>query len=205
MTQSPSLPASHRANSPSRLRFGVRPCWLGQVLIAAADQGLCALLLGDSAEELTAALQRRFARSEIHEDDQAIESILTDVVGFISSPTLGLQTPLDARGTEFQHQVWAALREIPLGETASYTAIAQRVGRPSAVRAVAQACGANPLAVVVPCHRVVCRDGSLSGYRWGTDRKRQLLRREQQLLALRAALEGDYGSTGTNCTASMMT
>src|SRR5690606_40886551 len=111
------------------------------------------------------------------------EKLVAQVVGFIEAPALGLSLPLDVRGTAFQERVWQVLRELPPGTTASYAEIAQRIGAPKAVRAVAQACGANSIAVAIPCHRVVRRDGDISGYRWGVERKRRLLQREAEALA----------------------
>ena len=127
---------------------------------------------------LARELQERFPRAELIGGDAEFEQLVARVVGFVEAPALGLDLPLDVRGTAFQQRVWQALRQIPAGRTASYAEIARRIGAPASVRAVAQACGANPLAVAIPCHRVVRNDGALSGYRWGVDRKRALLARE---------------------------
>jgi len=123
-------------------------------------------------------LQDRFPKAQLIGGDTGFEQLVAQVVGFIEAPALGLNLPLDVRGTAFQQRVWQALREIPPGTTVSYTQIAERIGAPKAVRAVAQACGANRIAVAIPCHRVVRRDGDVSGYRWGVERKRELLQRE---------------------------
>jgi len=172
-------PTAYRAGGTgATLRFAVGTCSLGEVLVAASDKGVCAILLGDDADALLRELQRRFPRAELVGGDDGFERTVAAVVALVEAPRVGLDLPLDVRGTAFQQRVWQALREIPHGTTVSYTDIARRIGAPSAVRAVAQACGANPLAVIVPCHRVVRHDGGLSGYRWGIERKRALLARE---------------------------
>lgn len=160
------------------IRFAVGECSLGAILVASTDKGVCAILLGDDAEILVHDLQDRFPRADLIGGDKEFEQIVAQVVGFIETPVLGLDLPLDVRGTVFQQRVWQALRDIPVGSTASYTEIAARIGSPKAVRAVAQACAANAIAVAIPCHRVVRSDGALSGYRWGVERKRALLQRE---------------------------
>jgi AraC family transcriptional regulator, regulatory protein of adaptative response / methylated-DNA-[protein]-cysteine methyltransferase len=160
------------------IRFAVGECSLGAILVAATDKGVCAILLGDEPEALVHDLQDRFGRAELIGGDEAFEDLVARVVGLVEQPRLGHDLPLDVRGTAFQQRVWQALQEIPAGETASYADIAGKIGKPSAVRAVAQACGANALAVAIPCHRVVRNDGALSGYRWGVERKRALLDRE---------------------------
>ncbi len=161
------------------IRFAVGECWLGSILVAASGKGICAILLGDDADELTRDLQDRFPKAELIGGDASFEQLVAKVVGFVAMPSAGLDLPLDILGTAFQQRVWKALRDIPAGSTASYTEIAQQIGHPKSVRAVAQACGASSLAVAIPCHRVVRTDGSLSGYRWGVERKSELLRREQ--------------------------
>ncbi|WP_312163422.1 bifunctional DNA-binding transcriptional regulator/O6-methylguanine-DNA methyltransferase Ada [Phenylobacterium sp.] len=161
-----------------QIRFAIGECSLGAILVAATDKGVCAILLGDDPEVLVRDLQDRFDRAELIGGDAGFEALVAQVVGFVEQPRLGLDLPLDVRGTAFQQRVWQALAEIPAGETASYASIAARIGRPAAVRAVAQACAANALAVAIPCHRVVRNDGALSGYRWGVERKRALLDRE---------------------------
>jgi AraC family transcriptional regulator, regulatory protein of adaptative response / methylated-DNA-[protein]-cysteine methyltransferase len=160
------------------IRFAVGECSLGSILVAATERGVCAILLGDDPHELVRDLQDRFASAELSAGDPAFDEMVARVVGFIEAPRLGLGLPLDVRGTAFQLRVWQALRDIPAGSTLSYADIARRIGAPRAVRAVAQACASNPIAVAIPCHRVVRQDGALSGYRWGVDRKRALLDRE---------------------------
>lgn len=159
----------------AEIRFAVGDCSLGAILVAQTERGICAILLGDEPEPLLEDLQRRFPRAHLIGGDSAYEQLVAQVVGFIEAPALGLNLPLDIRGTAFQQRVWQALCEIPAGTRASYTEIAQRIGAPKAFRAVAQACAANALAVAIPCHRVVRNDGGLSGYRWGVERKRALL------------------------------
>jgi AraC family transcriptional regulator of adaptative response/methylated-DNA-[protein]-cysteine methyltransferase len=160
------------------IRFAVGECWLGSILVAATDKGVCAIFFGDDPDVLTQNLQDRFPKARLIGADPHFEQLVARVVGFINAPAQGLDLPLDIRGTAFQQQVWQALREIPPGATASYTEIAAHIGRSKAARAVAQACASNPLAVAIPCHRVVRTDGALSGYRWGVARKRALLERE---------------------------
>ncbi|MNG00277.1 Bifunctional transcriptional activator/DNA repair enzyme Ada [compost metagenome] len=146
--------------------------------MAHCARGLCAILLGDEPEALLAELRQRFPRDELIGGDAEVERLLAQVVGFVEAPRLGLDLPLDVRGTAFQQRVWQALRAIPPGSTLSYAELAERIGSPKAVRAVAGACAANALAVAIPCHRVLRSDGGLSGYRWGVARKRALLERE---------------------------
>ena len=162
----------------SVIRFAIGQCSLGAILVAQSQRGICAILLGDDADTLLRNLQDRFPKAELQGGDASFEQLVAQVVGFIETPAIGLNLPLDVRGTVFQQRVWQALREIPAGSTASYAEIAQRIGHPKAVRAVALACGANAIAVAIPCHRVVRSNGDLSGYRWGVERKRELLKRE---------------------------
>ena len=164
----------------ARIRFAVGECSLGSVLVAATERGVCAILLGDDPEALVRDLQDRFPRAVLVGADPDFEQMVTRVVSFVEAPALGLDLPLDVRGTAFQQRVWQALRAVPAGQTVSYAQIARRIGAPKAVRAVAQACGANSLAVAIPCHRVVRTDGAVSGYRWGVERKRALLERERR-------------------------
>jgi len=174
-------PSEYRSSGRgTAIKFAVAQCSLGSLLVAASDKGVCAILLGDDPDALVRDLQDRFRNAELIGKDREFERWVAKVVGFIEAPRIGLDLPLDLRGTAFQQRVWEALRRIPAGETISYAELAKRIGLPSATRAVAQACGANPLAVAIPCHRVVRTDGSLSGYRWGVDRKRALLARERQ-------------------------
>ena len=161
------------------IRFAVGACSLGSILVAATCNGVCAILLGDDPDALVRDLQDRFPKAHLIGADHQFERLVATVVGFVEAPARGLELPLDMRGTVFQQRVWQALRRIPSGSTASYAEIAKRIGCPKAVRAVAQACAANALAVAIPCHRVVRTDGASSGYRWGVERKRALLEREK--------------------------
>ncbi|WP_119460982.1 methylated-DNA--[protein]-cysteine S-methyltransferase [Rhodospirillaceae bacterium SYSU D60014] len=153
-------------------------CWLGSVLVAATDKGICAILLGDDPAILRRDLRNRFPGARLVGGDRALEPLMAKVVGFIEAPGQGLDLPLDPRGTDFQQRVWQALREIPAGSTASYSEIAERIGAPKEAYAVGEACAANMIAVAIPCHRVRRKDGALAGYRWGVKRKRALLKRE---------------------------
>jgi AraC family transcriptional regulator of adaptative response/methylated-DNA-[protein]-cysteine methyltransferase len=164
--------------SGETIRFAVGACSLGAILVAATDKGICAILIGDDPDLLVRDLQDRFPRAELHGGDAGFERTVATVVGFVEAPGTGLNLPLDVRGTAFQQRVWQALREIPAGATVSYAELAERVGLPSGARAVAGACAANAIAVAIPCHRVVRNDGSISGYRWGVERKQALLERE---------------------------
>ncbi|MFN3310334.1 MAG: methylated-DNA--[protein]-cysteine S-methyltransferase [Thermomonas sp.] len=161
-----------------RIQFALGQCALGALLVARSARGLCAIALGEDPEALLRELQQRFPRAELIGGDAGFERWMAQVAGFVEAPRIGLDLPLDIQGTAFQQRVWEALRKIPPGRTASYAEIAAAIGQPNAVRAVAAACAANPLAVAIPCHRVVRSDGGLSGYRWGVARKRALLARE---------------------------
>jgi AraC family transcriptional regulator of adaptative response/methylated-DNA-[protein]-cysteine methyltransferase len=167
-----------RGGEETHIRFAVAQCSLGAILVARSDQGICAITLGEDPDALVRALQDRFPKAELVGDDPEFDRVVAQVVGFVEAPNQGLDLPLDIRGTAFQRRVWQALRDIPSGQTASYTEIARRIGSPASVRAVAGACAANHIAVAIPCHRVVRNDGALSGYRWGVERKRALLERE---------------------------
>ena len=172
-------PTSYRAGGANtEIRFAVGDCALGAILVAASGRGVCAIALGDDPEALVRDLQDRFPRAQLVGDDADFAALVAKVVGFVEAPGVGLDLPLDVRGTAFQQRVWQALRAIPAGTTLSYSELARRIGAPRAVRAVAGACAANTLAVAIPCHRVVRTDGALSGYRWGIERKRALLERE---------------------------
>ena len=173
-------PAQYRAGgADARIEFALGQCSLGAILVARSERGVCAISLGDNPDALLRELQDRFARAELVGGDADFERLVAQVVGLIEAPNLGIHLPLDVRGTAFQQRVWRALQQIPVGETASYAQVAQRIGAPKSVRAVAQACASNMLAVAIPCHRVVRSDGALSGYRWGVERKRALLLRER--------------------------
>lgn len=162
------------------IRFALGECSLGAILVAASEKGVCAILMGDDPDALAQDLQDRFPRANLIGGDHHFEQTVARVIGLIETPQLGLDLPLDLRGTVFQLRVWQALREIPVGTTATYRDIARRIGAPNAVRAVGQACGANALAVAIPCHRVVRTGDNISGYRWGVERKRALLAREKE-------------------------
>jgi AraC family transcriptional regulator of adaptative response/methylated-DNA-[protein]-cysteine methyltransferase len=172
-------PTEFRAGGRNtEIRFAVGDCSLGAVLVAATQKGVCAIEFGDDPNALVRALQDRFPKAQLIGADRDFEQLVAKVVGLVEAPANGLDLPLDVRGTAFQQRVWRALRDIPPGSTTSYSEIARRIGRPKAVRAVAQACASNPLAVAIPCHRVVRQDGDRSGYRWGVERKHTLLDRE---------------------------
>jgi len=172
-------PRQYRAGGvDARIAFAIAQTSLGALLVARSARGVCAISLGDDPDALLRELQDRFPRAELVGGDAGFERLLAQVVGLIAQPGIGHDLPLDVRGTAFQQRVWQALRRIPPGQTASYADIAARIGSPKAVRAVAQACASNTLAVAIPCHRVVRSDGALSGYRWGVARKRALLERE---------------------------
>jgi AraC family transcriptional regulator of adaptative response/methylated-DNA-[protein]-cysteine methyltransferase len=160
------------------IEYAVSRCSLGAIVVAASAKGVCAILLGDAPAALLQNLAERFPQARLVSADTKLQPLLAKVIEFLERPGSGLEVRLDARGTDFQQRVWRALREIPAGATASYLDIAQRIGSPQSVRAVAQACAANPIAVAIPCHRVVRTNGALSGYRWGVERKRALLARE---------------------------
>jgi AraC family transcriptional regulator, regulatory protein of adaptative response / methylated-DNA-[protein]-cysteine methyltransferase len=173
-----SASAYRAGGAQSRIRFAIGECSLGSILVGQSDRGVCSILLGDDPDALARDLQDCFPNAELIGGDASFERLVARVVGFVETPEIGLDLPLDVRGTAFQQRVWQALREIPAGATASYADIARRIGAPRAVRAVAGACAANTLAVAIPCHRVIKQDGTLSGYRWGVERKRALLAHE---------------------------
>ena len=170
--------ARRRGGAGETIRFAVGACSLGAILVAKTERGIAAITFGDDPEALVRDLQDRFPAADLVGGDAAFEATVARVVGFVEAPAAGLDLPLDIRGTAFQERVWRALREIPAGRTLSYAAVAERIGSPKAVRAVGTACGANPIAVAIPCHRVVRTSGEASGYRWGVERKRALLARE---------------------------
>jgi AraC family transcriptional regulator of adaptative response/methylated-DNA-[protein]-cysteine methyltransferase len=160
------------------IRFAVAACSLGALLVAATDKGICSILLGDDPDALVRDLQDRFPKAELNGAEPEFEATVAQVVAFVEAPRIGLDLPLDLRGTAFQQRVWQALRAIPAGGTMGYAELAAQLGMPQGARAVAGACAANPVAIAVPCHRVVRNDGSISGYRWGVERKHALLERE---------------------------
>ena len=172
--------AFRRGGDGATIRFAVGQSALGSILVAATDKGVCAISIGDDPDALLRDLEDRFPKARLVGGDDSFEALVAKVVGFIEAPRRGLDLPLDIRGTAFQEQVWQALRDIPAGETRTYAEIAERIGRPKAVRAVAQACASNSIAVAIPCHRVIRTDGALSGYRWGVERKENLLDRERE-------------------------
>jgi AraC family transcriptional regulator, regulatory protein of adaptative response / methylated-DNA-[protein]-cysteine methyltransferase len=171
-----TVEAAGRPDAP--VRFAIGQSSLGAILVARSPAGVCAILLGDDPATLVRDLRDRFPAAEPDADDPRLQRLVVRAAELMAVPGQDWELPLDMHGTPFQRRVWRALREIPAGQTVSYTDVARRIGAPRSVRAVAQACGANTLAVAVPCHRVVRRDGSLAGYRWGADRKRALLARE---------------------------
>ena len=172
-------PTAFRAGgSGAAIRFAIGACSLGAILVAATDIGICAILMGDDPDLLARDLQDRFPRAELRGADVEFEETIAKVVGLVEAPAIGLDLPLDLRGTVFQQRVWQALRAIPSGATVSYAELAARIGVVAGARAIAGACAANPIAVAIPCHRVVRQDGALSGYRWGVERKAALLKRE---------------------------
>jgi AraC family transcriptional regulator of adaptative response/methylated-DNA-[protein]-cysteine methyltransferase len=174
----------------THIYYGLYESSLGRVLIAASSRGVCSIILGDSAAALTRDLEARFPNLDRRRDDAKLAREFAQVAAFIDEPSRGLDLPLDVGGTEFQQRVWRALREIPAGTTVSYAEVARRIAAPKSFRAVAQACGANRIALAIPCHRVVRNDGGLSGYRWGVSRKRALLEKE---VGKRALLDRETG------------
>jgi AraC family transcriptional regulator of adaptative response/methylated-DNA-[protein]-cysteine methyltransferase len=172
-------PTRYRAGGANEeIRFAVGESSLGAILVASSKKGVASILLGNDPDELVRNLQDRFPKAHLIGADRDYEALVARVVGFVETPGIGLDLPLDVRGTAFQRRVWQALLKIPVGQTVSYAEVARRIGSPRAVRAVAGACAANKLAVAIPCHRVVRTDGALSGYAWGVERKRMLLDRE---------------------------
>ena len=176
-------PTRYRAGGKHEtIRFAVGEASLGSILVASSDKGVVAILMGEDPDALLRDLQDRFANAQLIGGEQDYEQLVAAVVGFIEAPATGLDLPLDVRGTAFQQRVWEALRKIPAGQTVSYAQLATLIGSPTAVRAVAGACAANHIAVAIPCHRVVRSDGALSGYAWGVERKRELIKREAAAL-----------------------
>ena len=175
------------------IRFAIAPCFLGLILVAATAQGICAIDFGDTIEALKENLRRRFPKAEVQGSDPGFTAMVAKVLAVLEEPHRGrLDLPLDVQGTAFQRRVWLALQEIPPGDTVSYTDVASRIGKPTAARAVARACASNPVAVAIPCHRVVRGNGQLGGYRWGLDRKRVLLGRERRPTEKRGPKSGQF-------------
>jgi AraC family transcriptional regulator of adaptative response/methylated-DNA-[protein]-cysteine methyltransferase len=173
-------PATYsRGGSATVINFATARSTLGYLLVAATAKGLCSVTLGDNTSDLEANLRKEYDAAEIRKDDKALEKIVKQIVAHVEGKQPHLSLPLDIRATAFQRQVWQALQEIPYGSTRSYGQVAAAIGRPSAVRAVARACATNPVALVIPCHRVIREDKSLGGYRWGLKRKQQLLKNEE--------------------------
>jgi AraC family transcriptional regulator, regulatory protein of adaptative response / methylated-DNA-[protein]-cysteine methyltransferase len=173
-------PTRYRSGGASEeIRFAVGQCSLGAILVASSSKGVVSILLGNDPDNLVRDLQDRFPKARFIGADQDYEALVARAVGFVDAPSLGLDLPLDVRGTAFQRRVWRALQEIPIGATVSYGEIARRINAPKAARGVAAACAANNIAVAIPCHRVVRNDGSISGYAWGVERKKALLDREK--------------------------
>jgi len=174
-------PTEFRAGGVNaEIYFAIGECSMGNILAAQTERGVCAILMGGDAEQLVRDLQDRFPKAKLVGDASEYQDLVAKVVGLVENPKSGFDLPLDIQGTAFQKRVWKALQQILPGTTATYKEIAAKIGTPKAVRAVAQSCGANSLAIAIPCHRVIRNDGSLSGYRWGVERKRALLEREAQ-------------------------
>jgi AraC family transcriptional regulator, regulatory protein of adaptative response / methylated-DNA-[protein]-cysteine methyltransferase len=172
-------PSQYRSGGVNEeIRFAVGESSLGAILVASSKKGVVSIFIGDDPDELIRRLQDKFPKAQLIGGDSKYESLVARVVGFVEAPSLGLDLPLDVRGTAFQQRVWQTLRDIPTGQTVSYSEIARKIGTPKAVRAVAGACAANNIALAIPCHRVVRNDGSISGYAWGIERKRALIERE---------------------------
>src|SRR6185295_7403987 len=163
----------------TQILFSTGPCSLGVVLVARTERGVCAILLGDDPHELERDLRQRFPHDEVCDAYVGLEALVSEVTRFVAAPHTRLELPLDMRGSDAEQRVWNALREIPPGTTETYSGVARRLGIAATAKEVGEACAANPLAVAVPCHRVLRKDGSLGGYRWGLRRKRALLERER--------------------------
>lgn len=169
---------SHAVATKQQIQVAVDQCTLGGILVAFTASGVCAVLLGDDPDELIADLGTRFSKDNLIAAGPGASALAAQVISVVDGHPTSVPVPLDVRGTEFQQRVWQALRDIPSGATQTYSDVAEAIGSPSSVRAVASACGANSIAVLIPCHRVVRKGGGLSGYRWGVERKRELLNRE---------------------------
>lgn len=178
MVTTAAIRAKQPPDETSSISFATADCSLGTVLVARSERGVCAIAFGDEALDLVSDLRRQLPDAELVESASELVEILAEVVAATTAPATSLDLGLDTRGTPFQEEVWRALASIPPGQTTTYAELAQRIGRPNAIQAVGQACGANRIALAIPCHRVVRSDGSLAGYRWGIERKRALLERE---------------------------
>lgn len=173
-------PATYQNGAPGEtIRYTVESSSLGWLLVAATSRGVCAIELGDDRDALAMRLLERFPRATLSDNDAEFAAWVRQVSALVEKPTSALYLPLDVRGTAFQHRVWTALQAIPAGQTESYGSVARRIGQPGAARGVAQACASNPVAVAIPCHRVIGQDGRPHGYRWGVERKLALLERER--------------------------
>ncbi len=168
-----------RGGAGATITFAIAPTPLGRLLVAATERGLCAVRFGENAAELERNLRHEFHAATLHRDDTAMQKYVEPLLAAVRGENTIIHLPLDVRATAFQMKVWETLRKIPSGETRSYSEVAREIGTPNAVRAVARACASNPVALAVPCHRVIRSDGDLAGYRWGIERKKKLLEREQ--------------------------
>ena len=173
-------PATYGRGDGATINYAITPCSLGLLLVAATERGVCAVKLGDSDEALAADLAKEYPSAEIHRADSMLSESVDKLLNYLSGKQPDLQLPLDIQATAFQWQVWENLRAIPYGETRSYGEVAKAMGRPTAIRAVARACATNPVALVIPCHRVIRENQSLGGYRWGLKRKDALLEQEKR-------------------------
>ncbi|MDH7785472.1 AraC family transcriptional regulator of adaptative response/methylated-DNA-[protein]-cysteine methyltransferase [Ochrobactrum sp. 19YEA23] len=172
-------PRIHQTPSePDILSYAITNCELGRILVARSTKGVCSILIGDEADALIADLARRFPKSMLNADENDVKDDIGKVLRYVAKPSEGLHLELDMRGTPFQRQVWEKLQKIPVGQTVSYTELASSLSPLFHSRSVATACAANPIALAVPCHRVVRSDGTLAGYRWGLERKRNLIEKE---------------------------
>jgi AraC family transcriptional regulator, regulatory protein of adaptative response / methylated-DNA-[protein]-cysteine methyltransferase len=181
----PRRASAERRGSADVIHVAFARSPIGLMLVARSAAGLAAVLIGGDRDTLRRELARRFPLGELAGSDAALDALAAKVAALVDAPAKKLDVPLDMRGTPFQREVWQALRAIPVGSTTTYADLAASLDRPGSARAVGAACGANPLAIIVPCHRVVARDGSLTGYRWGVERKRALLHREAEMRASR--------------------
>jgi AraC family transcriptional regulator of adaptative response/methylated-DNA-[protein]-cysteine methyltransferase len=181
VTNEKLTPASYQPGGQGAvIRFAVRPCPFGHLLVAATEQGICSVRLGDEEEALEASLQQEFPAAELRRDEAGIEDWMQTLLEHVAGRQRHLDLPLDVQSTDFQRRVWQALRAIPYGETRTYSQIAEAIGQPGAARAVGRACATNTVALIIPCHRAVRGDRSISGFRWGSERKQRLLQHEAQ-------------------------